>query len=217
MSLIDGSGETSDLILTDRLVLVPIDLGVMAALLAGDVPRAEGLLGVSLPDEILATFTPRRLERWSELLAGRPVPEHWCARLVVLRNGPRVVGHAGFHGHPADVSRAEIGYTVLEADRRQGYATEAVLGLVDWVRDRGVGEVYLSMTPDNAASIGVATKAGFTHVGDQMDPDDGRELVYQLMLRDLPSQKGARNSRFRILPEAFRGRTSTKSTEVGHL
>ena len=37
-----------------------------------------------------------------------------------------------------------------------------------------------SVAPDNERSINLITKLGFVHTGEQWDPDDGRELVYEL-------------------------------------
>jgi len=42
-----------------------------------------------------------------------------------------------------------------------------------------VRTVRASVSPDNAASLAVVRAAGFTHVGEQLDDEDGPELVFE--------------------------------------
>jgi RimJ/RimL family protein N-acetyltransferase len=35
-------------------------------------------------------------------------------------------------------------------------------------------------SPENHASLALLRRAGFLHVGEQQDPEDGLELIYQL-------------------------------------
>lgn len=102
------------------------------------------------------------------------------------RNRPRddgeVVGHCGFHGPPAAVGRAEVGYTVFAAHRRRGYASEAVGALVEWAQRQAERTVFASVAPDNTASLAVVRKLGFVQTGTQIDAEDGEELVFELAL-----------------------------------
>lgn len=60
----------------------------------------------------------------------------------------------------------EIGYGVLPGHRGRGYATEAVRLLTSWaLGPGGLRRVELRVNLDNAASIRVAEKAGFTREG----------------------------------------------------
>lgn len=112
-----------------------------------------------------------------------PERRAWMARLMRSRSGD-AIGHCGFHGPPELIGRAEIGYTVFEKYRRQGYAKEAAGALVRWAFRRGENTVYASVSPDNAASLGVVKSLGFRQVGTQDDEVDGLELVF---LIDRPS------------------------------
>jgi len=94
-----------------------------------------------------------------------------------------MVGHIGFHGPPGVIGRAELGYTVRPPFRRRGYASEAAQAMMAWALSRhGVERLYLSISPDNEASIGMAAKLGFRHVGEQVDEEDGLEHVFELVL-----------------------------------
>jgi len=163
---------------------------------------------VSLPAEIptvrlrLPLITP---DERDDMLAGRRRPE-WHAdypreddrdAVTMLRDGadpwgPRhivrafdglVVGSIGFFGPPADrdgTPEAEVGYGLVVDARGHGAATEALRGLLA-LTDRGGVRVRASVLPDNAASIRVLAKCGFTEL--RGANEDG-ELV---MARPIPT------------------------------
>ncbi len=102
----------------------------------------------------------------------------------MLRDEQRVVGTAGFHGAPDERGRVEIGYAVLPEYRRRGLAREAVLGLTGWAAGTGRARTCVaSVAPDNTASLALVAALGFTRVGEQIDPEDGLEWVFD---RPLP-------------------------------
>ena len=88
-----------------------------------------------------------------------------------LRGTGFLIGHAGFHGPPGvnggGVAGAlEVGYTDFPRWRGTGLATEAVRGLVQWVREtHGVEHFFSSVAPGNEPSIAVLDRLGFAHVG----------------------------------------------------
>jgi RimJ/RimL family protein N-acetyltransferase len=163
---------------------------------------------MSLPREV-ATLRLRlplvTLEERDDMLAGRRRPE-WHAdypreddrdAMTLLRDaadpwGPRhvvrafdglVVGSIGFFGPPEDVNgvpETEVGYGLVESARGHGAATEALRGLLAET-DRGRVRIRASVLPDNAASIRVLAKCGFTEL--RGANEDG-ELV---MARPLPA------------------------------
>ncbi len=131
--------------------------------------RAHGLLRIRLAD----------VERDAKSRA-------WLLRLVALRHDdPRtVVGMVGFHGRPDREGRAEVGYEIFEPHRRQGYAREAVVGLLEWAaRRHGVRRFLAAIAPDNEPSLRLALGLGFRQVGAQVDEDDGLEFVFELEWR----------------------------------
>ncbi|HEY7737495.1 MAG TPA: GNAT family N-acetyltransferase [Candidatus Limnocylindria bacterium] len=67
-----------------------------------------------------------------------------------------------------DVSSRHVGVlsiTVAEGWRDVGIGTELVAATQDWVRDRGLTRLALSVFPDNARAIAVYTRAGFIREG----------------------------------------------------
>ncbi len=151
----------------------------MEAVLDGDFARAEGLLGVALPQFF-------RAERWSHLryrlgmVRADPDALPWLTRLMVLRADSEAVGHLGFHEPPLrGRDWVEVGYTVFPEHRRQGYAEEDVRGLFDWAAAHGVRRFRASVGPWNQPSLNLVRKLGFMQTGTQVDELDGEELVFE--------------------------------------
>ena len=105
----------------------------------------------------------------------------WGPRSLVLDGV--VVGSMGFYGPPdraADGAlEAEVGYGLVPDARGSGLATEALAAMVAAAEAVGV-RVRASVLPDNAASIRVLAKCGFTEL--RGSNEDG-ELVLARPLR----------------------------------
>src|SRR5688572_10687529 len=124
-------------IVTQRLELRPMSLLFMQASLRGDLQRASELLAATVPagwPEI-----PDVLRMRVEQLAADPDSEGWLLRGMCDRTSARMLGHIGFHSRPAPgyldaylPGGIELGFTVFEPHRRQGYAREAAIGLMSW-------------------------------------------------------------------------------------
>ena len=171
---------TIEPIRTERLDLISISPSFIQALLDGRQDEAAPIIGCAIPngwpDEHDAHFLRLRLDQMRE----DPTTQQWLARAIVLRDDGEMVGHIGFHGPPTD-GWTELGYTVLEPHRRRGYAEEAILSMMRWVRDRHRIDTFrLSIAPGNEPSLALAAKLGFTKIGEQTDPEDGLEYVFEL-------------------------------------
>jgi RimJ/RimL family protein N-acetyltransferase len=141
------------------------------------------------PDEAAGMLAGRRDDAWhpdyprrDDLAAVSMIPDPsptsdsdltWGPRHVVRAVDGLVVGSIGFFGPPAaaddGVPEAEIGYGLVADARGRGVATEAVTGLLTHADRAGV-RVRASVSPDNAASVRVLAKCGFTDLRGA-DPD----------------------------------------------
>lgn len=154
----------------------------LQALLDGrrDETAAAGgfTLQAGWPDDHDGRFLRLRLQQMRQ----RPEDEPWLVRAMVFCSPDRpMIGHIGFHGPPRH-GAAEMGYTVFQEYRRRGYALEAARGMMDWARtEHGVRRFIVSISPSNTASLALAEKLGFRHIGEQVDEEDGLELVFGLV------------------------------------
>ena len=101
-------------------------------------------------------------------------PQLWYSPWLFLApDSSAAVGTGGFKGAPVS-GRAEIGYGIAECCRRRGFATEAVLRLVEIARSQNhVTEIYAETAIANAPSRRVVEKSGFSHIGQQTTEADG--------------------------------------------
>jgi ribosomal-protein-alanine N-acetyltransferase len=153
----------------------------MHASLEGNLARATELIGAVLPSA-WPDRAARPMRYRLEQIEIDPAVQPWLIRAMVLREPVRsVVGHIGFHAAPDRRGAVEVGYTVDAAFRRRGYAFEAVQALFAWAtREHGIHLFVASVSPDNAASLSLVHKLGFSQVATQCDDEDGEELVFEL-------------------------------------
>jgi ribosomal-protein-alanine N-acetyltransferase len=80
---------------------------------------------------------------------------------VVRSEDELVIGEIGFVAPPRG-GAVTIGYAIVPAARRQGYATEAIVALTEWsLAQPEVTEVRAQTLPDNEPSIRALLRAGF--------------------------------------------------------
>jgi [ribosomal protein S5]-alanine N-acetyltransferase len=154
------------------------------AVIAGRRDEAAQLLGIELfpdfPSEGEKGFLGLRLRQMRDDERFRT----WCPHAIVL--GGQMIGHAGYHGPPGvnsrhDLEAVEFGYRIFPPYRGRGYATEAARMLMDLAEERAsIRRFVLAVGPENEPSLAVVRKLGFTQTGEQMDEEDGCELVFEL-------------------------------------
>lgn len=174
------SPETSLNARSDRLDLVPMSMELMEALLGGDLRSAQKMVGYRIPSdwpEVMESVLQFRIP----LARAHPDALPLLLLAMVLRDDPEVVvGRLGFHGPVDDDGMLEIGYEVFPAYRRQGYAREAVVAMLQWAqRDPAVLRFRASVSPENAPSRNLVTGLGFVEVGSQWDDEDGEETLFE--------------------------------------
>jgi RimJ/RimL family protein N-acetyltransferase len=110
-----------------------------------------------------------------------PSVNKWFIRWMVEKETREIVGSTSFHGPPDEKGMMEIGLGVHPDFQRLGFATEALTGMWSWVINQpGVELLRYTVAPDNFASVALVKKFGFVCVGQQIDPEDGPEDIYEL-------------------------------------
>ena len=171
----------TETIATARLELVWLSPQLVEATLDGS--RDE--LGFTAPDDWPNDHDRRFLAFRLRQMRDEPARGPWLVRAVVLRETRELIGHVGFHGPPGvNALRAadavEVGYTIFPAHRRLGYATEAVVAMLDWARAQGIHRFVASVGPRNEPSLRIVRGLGFVEVGRHWDDEDGEELEFEL-------------------------------------
>jgi len=143
------------LLLTPRLILRPLELDdavYFEQQLGDDLEALRQMAQMPVP------CTEAASRDW---IASRLGPE--TSVFGILRRSDTVfIGVVGFGG---DASMPEMGYWIGRAYRGQGYATEAILRVVEHAAGLGVPRIHADTFLDNPASARVLAKAGFVTTG----------------------------------------------------
>ncbi|SHK24852.1 Protein N-acetyltransferase, RimJ/RimL family [Clostridium cavendishii DSM 21758] len=92
-------------------------------------------------------------------------PDGFTPWLIILKKCNRVIGSCGCHGEPNQNNEVEIGYGIDSDCRRNGYATEAVKGLVSWLFEKKkVNNITAECNIDNMGSIKVLKNIGMIEI-----------------------------------------------------
>jgi RimJ/RimL family protein N-acetyltransferase len=176
-----ASPTPPDVIAGPRLDLV---LVTVEQLLARDASEGPVPLGYDDPTDVLHPDRSPLHHRVPQVLAD-PSVNPWLVRLAVLRETGEIVGLVNFHAPPDDDGMVEIGYRVLPAFRRRGYATEMAETMWAYAASHpAVRTLRATFTPDNTASRAIIEAAGLELVGEQIDDEDGLELIYEISSQD---------------------------------
>jgi [ribosomal protein S5]-alanine N-acetyltransferase len=149
-----------------------------------DHPEKLGAtLGVQIPEgwppglydqDAMRFFLAKSIEGGDETLG-------WYGWYAIFRgqreSQSKLVASGGYFGPPTPEGDIEIGYSVVEQERRKGYATELVNALVARaLESNSVKRVFAEVHQTNEASIKVLERAGFVRFG------PGREEGYWRLL-----------------------------------
>lgn len=132
-------------------------------------------------------ITGEKLPRTNRVADVRERPENikWYYRIIVDRERNLAVGSVSFHGAPNKDGMLEIGIGIAEPERGQGFASEALIGMWNWAANQPrVKLLRYTVSPSNAASMAIIKKFEFPKIGEQMDEEDGLELIFETTVED---------------------------------
>jgi RimJ/RimL family protein N-acetyltransferase len=169
---------------TDRLRCYSLSISNYAAFEAGDEPNWEVFTNpykhlVEGPSP-LAFRIPRVKKNPSFADIG--------LILAVNKSSNELIGSAGFHDFPDENGMIEIGFGIVPEMQNQGFGKELLIGMWKMICNRAdVKILRYTVAPDNGPSIHIINNLGFDKVGEQMDPEDGLELIYEISVVDFIS------------------------------
>jgi len=150
-----------------RLTLVAATPELIVADLAGR-EVFSGAIGAEVPENWPPPLYGSPAMRVSLEQLQDPAEHGWSIWYLLSKKQetPYVLGICGFKGKPGASGSVEIGYSVLEQFRVQGYATEAVARLIVWAfSHQNVVEVTAETLPHLKQSIRVMEKSGLSFAG----------------------------------------------------
>lgn len=160
---------------TARLELVPATLVHLEADL--ESPSALGrLLGAAVPDSWPpGEYDRSAMEFFRDRLSEDGEAVGWYGWYAVHRPAPEqeavVIGAAGYLGPPSPEGSVEIGYSIAPEFQARAFATEIVDALVARAFSLpGIARIVAHTTQENAASLRVLERCGFTPVEGAAEP-----------------------------------------------
>ncbi|WP_035792587.1 GNAT family N-acetyltransferase [Kitasatospora mediocidica] len=153
-------------LLTERLILHPLTIAEAERVAAGEAG----------PDDRWAADYPAQGERVGarmflkgHALAGGDT-HPFGGYEIRRRSDGLAIGGIGFHGAPDEDGSVAIGYGLAESARGQGYATEAVRGILAAAAGWGVSRLLGDTEHTNLPSQRVMLAAGmaFTHEDEEL-------------------------------------------------
>jgi [ribosomal protein S5]-alanine N-acetyltransferase len=173
---------------TPRLALIPATFETLRAELEGAAVFAR-VVGAEVSGEWPPELYDDDATRWSIAALERDAAfAEWGMYYVAepLDGGgggrhERIIGTCAFKGPPDGDGMVEIGYAIVPSRRRQGFAREAVDGLLAFAfADPRVTRVIAHTLTELVPSIGVLRSAGFTFTGRGHDPEEPDAVRYDL-------------------------------------
>lgn len=159
---------------------VSVIAATLASLDADDEggPALAAMLGLNDPLSWPPQFDDSDTRNWMRaLLADHPDEPGYGSWYIAA--GGRLVGIAGYKGPPQADAEIEIGYSVIEAEQRRGYASAAVRLLIERAfLDPRVQSVSAHTLPSLVASQRVLMRTGFSPDGSTADPEHGEILRF---------------------------------------
>ncbi len=65
----------------------------------------------------------------------------------------------------ANKNTVHLGYTIHPVHARQGYIYEAIIGIIPYLRNKGITQMIASAHNENIASLNLLSKIGFDYIG----------------------------------------------------
>jgi RimJ/RimL family protein N-acetyltransferase len=107
----------------------------------------------------------------ADMVAREPgVPGQWIQIALELKSSGEMIGDCAFYVLAEDSRQAEIGFTLARSHQGQGYGTEAITCLLDYLfGELNLHRVRANCDPENIASGRLLARVGMRHEGRFVD------------------------------------------------
>ena len=146
---------------TERLTLIPFTLAICRNILKNDFSDLYNLglqKGKGWPDKEGMETLPKIINNLSKVKE----PTGYESWMIIKNDSFEIIGDAGFKGFNSLEQNADIGYGIVIAERRKGYAEEAVKELLRWAfSNENTKEITAACLLNNVGSVNLLKKLHF--------------------------------------------------------
>lgn len=169
---------TTTILETDRLILIPLSLEHAPALHQFWSDDA-----VTAYMSIESFETLKQTQEMITLLVNLMAEEQATRYTIQLKETKEIIGTCGLNYLDKENSRTEIAYELGAAYWRQGYGTELLTKLVEWLFDQqNFHRLEAKIDPKNSASINLIEKLGFQREGLLQDYEKIGDTFFSLLM-----------------------------------
>ena len=162
---------------TERLTCVPLSLVDYASFEAGEEPAWDGFTN---PFKHLVEVPGPIVHRIPRVKADPSFAEIGLI-LAVEKSEKVIIGSAGFHDQPDENGMIEIGFGIVPEFQNRGFGKELLHGMWQMILQYpNVKTLRYTVSPENLPSMHIIKNLNFDLVGEQIDEEDGLELIYEL-------------------------------------
>ncbi len=151
-------------LVTDRLILIPYNYEICKNFIANNFSDLEKLglkKGNGWPDVDVRDTLPRILNNLLKVES----PTGFESWMIIKNQSLEIIGDAGFKGFNVENENIDIGYGIIESERRNGYAREAIKALLSWAFTNSfLKEITASCLIDNISSINILKQLNFIEI-----------------------------------------------------
>lgn len=166
---------------TKRLILVPLTLELTKSLMLGQNEELEKL-GIKQNEKWPTEDTYDILPIIAESLEQTKVPTGFETWMIIRNDNNQVIGDIGFHGKPDENGEVEVGYGLVEDERKKGFGFEALEAIMTWaISQSNVKIIKADCLIDNIPSARLLEKVGLKEI------NRDEELIYWELIK--PIQK----------------------------
>lgn len=146
---------------SERLILMPYTQAICENFLNNDfndLDRLDLKRGQGWPDSDVLETLPKIINNLSRV----ENPTGFESWIVIKKDTREVIGDVGFKGFDDETKSCDIGYGIIEAERRNGYAEEAARTLIHWAfSNKSLSHITARCLPKNRGSINLLVRLNF--------------------------------------------------------
>ncbi len=163
---------------SERLILMPFTISICENILQNnytDLEQLNLIRGKGWPDADVIETLPRIIVNLSKVDA----PTGFESWMIIKKSTREIIGDIGFKGYNFVGRSCDIGYGIIEAERKQGFAVEAAVELINWAFTKEtLEEVTACCLIENIGSTKLLAKLNFTELSRDST------MIYWSLLRE---------------------------------
>lgn len=153
-----------DKLTTERLILIPYTIQICENIINKNFSNLFDMglkRGKSWPDNDVIETLPKIINNLSQVES----PTGFESWMIIKKETLEIIGDLGFKGYNHEEENIDIGYGIIEEERRNGYAEEATKELIKWAFSTGlIKEITAKCLIENTGSINLIKKLNFIEV-----------------------------------------------------